>query len=321
MDLIHYDNNMIEKHFMAHFFCDFEIQENEMSTFELSQSIERYGEINSGDYIGIENTEYGGKILYVRINTKENKVYYNGRTWRGLLTSKILCPDAGKNYLTFAQMPITIMISNLIKRCGLDSIFKVGSVPSQLFSFQFKRYCTLYDGLKDLLNELGCTIQLVFENGMVSINAVAKNNQNELSSYDAEVDVIDNTAGVNHLICLGQGELAARTVYHLYKQFDGSIDTTQRYFGAEEIVEKYDNSNCETLADLIAAGKEKFQEIMQSEQKRDLLYPSGNYKLGDILTKIDERTSIECSTIINKIVFTIEKGQPYEKELITTDYS
>jgi hypothetical protein len=36
-----------------------------------------------------------------------------------------------------------------------------------------------------------------------------------------------NNSGVNHLICLGSGELQNRIVVHLYVDADGNISQTQ----------------------------------------------------------------------------------------------
>ena len=41
--------------------------------------------------------------------------------------------------------------------------------------------------------------------------------------------------GVNHLICLGQGELKNRIVRHLYVDQNGNIGSTQYYTGVDEI--------------------------------------------------------------------------------------
>lgn len=322
MDLIHFNQDMIEQHFLAHFFCDFEISENDNCTFEIKRSVDYYDEIAPGDYVAINNTEFGGKVLYIRHNTAEGKIYITGNTWRGILRNKFLCPESGKDYLITPQAPLPAVVSWLINLCGLNTIFKPGAIPAAFTQFQFKRYCSLYTGLKDLFNSVGLTLQLRFENNAVYIDAVINaQNRYELSNYEADVDVTDNSAGVNHLICLGQGELKNRTVCHLYKQFDGSIGTVQRFTGAEEIVEKYENTNAATAEELKESGIEHFLEILNAETKRDLLYKDGNYKIGDTLIKVDDRTKIECSATISKIVFTIDKGQPYENEKTTIDYS
>ena len=55
----------------------------------------------------------------------------------------------------------------------------------------------------------------------------------------------DNQRGINHLICLGRGELADRLVIHLYLQPDGSIVDTIYYTGVEERTAVFDFSSAE----------------------------------------------------------------------------
>ena len=56
------------------------------------------------------------------------------------------------------------------------------------------------------------------------------------------------------------GELAARTVIHLYADEAGDVSRTQTLFGADEITEKYDYSNAEA-ADLEEKGIERLREM------------------------------------------------------------
>lgn len=69
----------------------------------------------------------------------------------------------------------------------------------------------------------------------VLVSAVKASNYSEELQYDGDdninVTVRDYGRGINHLICLGAGELAERTVIHLYAQLDGSIGTKQYYKG------------------------------------------------------------------------------------------
>ena len=82
----------------------------------------------------------------------------------------------------------------------------------------------------------------------------------ELSQDDRLNFTIEvNKGSVNHLICLGEGELKNRQVIDLYLQQDGSIGREQFYFGIDEIAATYENANSE---DLETDGIKHFQELI-----------------------------------------------------------
>ena len=82
-------------------------------------------------------------------------------------------------------------------------------------------------------------------------------------SQDGQINFTSKTCqrGVNHLICLGKGDLKDRIVVHLYAQPDGSISQSQYYTGIDEIAEIYDNNNAEADT-LTESGTQKLQELM-----------------------------------------------------------
>ena len=45
-----------------------------------------------GYYLYIEGTEYGGIVDDIQVKTEDNEVVYCGRTWHGILGSKVIMP-------------------------------------------------------------------------------------------------------------------------------------------------------------------------------------------------------------------------------------
>ena len=88
--------------------------------------------------------------------------------------------------------------------------------------------------------------------------------------------------GVNHLICLGKGELKNREVYDLYVDQNGNIGTTQYYTGSDEVVDVYDYAGAE-LPDLIASGKERLKELMNQNTFGITVNPEIEVAVGDIV--------------------------------------
>ena len=75
------------------------------------------------DYIlYIEGTEYGGIIDSIAPDPDNNKLAYKGRTWHGVLNSKVLEPDAGYDYLTVYGDANEVVLE-LIERMNLTDTF------------------------------------------------------------------------------------------------------------------------------------------------------------------------------------------------------
>ena len=88
--------------------------------------------------------------------------------------------------------------------------------------------------------------------------------------------------GVNHLICLGKGELKNRTVRDLYIDQDGNVSRTQYYFGIDEIAEIYDSGGSE-VKDLIQNGTERLKELANKDVFEISVDPEIEIAIGDIV--------------------------------------
>jgi hypothetical protein len=83
--------------------------------------------------------------------------------------------------------------------------------------------------------------------------------------FPVSLTYTDDGMGINHLICLGPGELQHRTRVDLYVQEDGSIGTQQYYTGFRERTEVYDYSNSESESNLVTYGKRRLRERMSKK--------------------------------------------------------
>ena len=97
---------------------------------------------------------------------------------------------------------------------------------------------------------------------------------------------------MNHLICLGSGELKDRTVIHLYVQADGSIGKTQYYTGIDEVAEVYENTNAEA-EDLEEGGRDRLEKLIGKQTfKMDVSSLGMEVDIGDIIGGRDYITGI-----------------------------
>lgn len=269
--------------------------------------------------------EIGGKIGCIESSTGERKVKASGYTWRGMLDNKIIAPFEGQNYRVVSGEANSVMAS-LIEPC-FGGFFLVSGENSGFIiqNHQFKRYETLLDGLVDMLYEVNAKLEInfvpgkysasTFTPGYIQVKAVPIiDYSNEIEySQDGKIDFTarDYRMGVNHLICLGQGELKDRQVVHLYMDKDGNISTTQTQFGVDEIIEVYDYSSAESLDDLISYGKKRLKERGNYTTLKINLNDM-DAKIGDIVGGQEQVTGITLKKQIAEIIIKIDsKGKLY----------
>lgn len=302
MDVIFAKPNGEEVGFLTNFNLDLEVGGN--NDFEISTTADK--KIMDFNWkIYANNTEYGGIISKIDVDTASNRIAYSGQTWRGILNNYIISPPSGSDYLTVSGNVSTI-ISGLISGFGINSLYAVAVSTAAVTDYQFDRYCTLLTGIDKMLKSVDCRLNVVCNNGAVTLSPVA------IHDYSAELEysqdnninfrIQDNRNGVNHLVCLGSGQLQNRQVVNLYLQQDGTIGETQYYTGLDERAQVYDYSAVESLDELEKSGRERFAELLNS-QSLEMSIDEINVELGDIVGGRERITGIYMSEpITQKIV-------------------
>lgn len=219
--------------------------------------------------IYVPGTEFGGLVGYMQTTNKSDVVSNKGYTWRGLLTLGIISPPAGSSYKVVSGDANAILTELLGGYMG--GIFTIPAETSgiTITDYQFPLYCTLLTGITEMLEEYGAKLRIIAEKPAhggevaITIDAVESATIETMYSQESPVSLTytDNRLGINHLICLGGGELQERTRVDLYVQADGSIGTTQYYTGLNERTAIYDYPNAESEANLIRYGKLRLKSI------------------------------------------------------------
>ena len=310
MDLTYMNSQKQDIGVMLNYDLDLAFGSDE-NNFELRVSVNDHC-CEAGYFIYIEGTEYGGIIDAIESDTATGEVIYTGRTWHGILNAKVLCPDSGQDYLTLSGDANAVM-GTLISKMGLTSLFAASSDASALniISYQMARYITGYDGIKKMLKSVGGKLRMAYDGEKVMVAAVPiVNYANE--GFDSDllaINVKKTAKKVNHLICLGQGELKDRTVVHLYADASGNISQTQTQTGLEEYSAVFDYPNAETNDDLIKAGKDRFDELRQQDNLAvDLDETEDIYDLGDIVGAVDNVSGIAIAVPISKKIVNVQNG-------------
>lgn len=126
--------------------------------------------------------------------------------------------------------------------------------------------------------------------------------------YGMQVIFEQNRGGVNHLICLGGGELAERTVIHLYADSSGNIVDAPYYTGRSEITEIYDYGNVESDEELRSQGVEKLKELKNSDSLT-AQFDRLDVDIGDIVGGKNRQTGVAMKEIINSEIVKIENDR------------
>lgn len=314
MDLIYTDENRIDKGVLTAYAFDLSFGASE-NDFEMTLGANEPA-LSDGSFAYIEGTEYGGTVDGIKASTNSNTVTYKGRTWHGLLNSKVIEPDAGEPYLIVSGDANEIL-AMLVDRLGLTGLFVAAEELSgiNISQYQFHRYCKGYDGIRNMLEDNGAKLNITWENRAVWLSAVpvVDYTDSPADSDTASLNVEKYSKKVNHLICLGKGNLTEREVIHLYADQFGNIGDEQYYSGLDEITDTYENANSE---DLRQDGISHFKTLRNNDKAEFSLKKANAipYDIGDIVGTSEIRTGITVTAIVTQKIIKIKNG------VISTEY-
>lgn len=314
MDLIYTDENHIDQGVLTAYAFDLSFGADE-NDFEMTLGANEPA-LSDGSFAYIEGTEYGGTVDGIKASTNSDTVTYKGRTWHGLLNSKVIEPDAGESYLIVSG-DANELLAMLVDRLGLAGLCVAAEELSgiNIRNYKFHRYCKGYDGIRDMLGDNGAKLKIAWKNRAVQLSAVpvVDYTDSPADSDTASLNVEKYSKKVNHLICLGRGDLAEREVIHLYVDQFGNIGDEQYYFGLDEFMDTYDNSNSE---DLRQDGISHFKSLRNND-KSEFSPKNSNgipYDIGDIVGASEIRTGITVAAVVTQKIIKIKNG------VVSTEY-
>ena len=262
-------------------------------------------------FLYIEGTEYGGIID--NIGSDADEITYHGRTWHGILNSKVLEPDANANYLVLSGEANSV-IATLIERMGLSYLFKASEDDSgiTISNYQMNRYIKGYDGIRKMLKSARAKLKIVFENGFVVLSAKPFIDYSKDEQYDKDQIVFKAAKKgnpLNHVICLGKGNLSEREVIHVYADENGNISENQVLTGLAEVTDIYENSSAENSEELRQGGIDMITAAWNSDELEfDFNADEETYDIGDFVGAFENITGINVRTEITKKIVTIANG-------------
>ena len=319
MDLIYSNAARVDQGVLQAYALDlsFGLDENE-NDFELTLG-KSEPMLEDGALIYIEGTEYGGMVGGMKSNTEDETRVHLGRTWHGILNGKVICPDAGQDYLVVTG-DANEVLAVLIDRLGLSALFSARSAKSgvNINGYKFARYVHGYDGLRAMLTSKAAKLKMAWVGSSVELYAepVVDYTDQPVDDDEAALSVERYSTKVNHLICLGQGDLKDRQVIHLYVDQFGQIGDVQYFTGLDEVTAVYDYSSVESLDELRAGGIEYLTEQRNVDQVSLTVYEGSDleYDIGDIIGGTDNTTGNTAKAAVTQKIVKINNG------VVSVDY-
>ena len=283
---------------------DFEVgNSSALNNFELhAVGLDAYG-------FYIEGTEYGGIFEYEAGGTNTDQLTLKGWTWRGLLSQSIITPPSGSDYRIVSGDAHTIMNSLLSGLLG--GLFTVPNTSSgcTVSNYQFALYTTTLDGIMDMLATYGYRLYIHAEKETVSspiviyAEAVEAETLDGTFTADSPVDMsyVFDGMGINHLVCMGSGELQQRMRKDLYINASGQVSTTKYYTGFHERTAYYDYSSAESMDDLTKYGTERLLELASSKTISIHAREENTLEVGDIVRAVKGGQMV-TAPIVKKIL-------------------
>lgn len=246
-----------------------------------------------------------------------------GRTWTGELDAKVLCPLPGKAYYSVSG-ELNECLRALISRLRMDWLFSVTREKSGVhIDHTFKgsrdaaqqdtgRYMGGWSAMWQMLLASGCKVSARWDPQIKRVvlagSKRADYTDDEGLATSKAIISASKSEAVNHLVCLGKGDMADRTVVHVYADKYGNVSSKQTMFGRDEIADTYDDANAEDAAELISDSYAKLKELRESAQEIAVLVRGDStvMDVGDLVGGTDAITGISAQAVITKKVVTTD---------------
>lgn len=268
-------------------------------------------------------TEYGGILDNPESSTKEKSITYSADTWRGLLSRKCIEPPSGEAFRVVSGELNTILRELLGGQFG--TLFTVSDTDTGVsVRYQFARYCTLLDGITDMLTAVSYRLKIEAVEGeqltvMLSAVPIVDYSQDEEFSQDGNVDFTLSraTAPINYMIVLGKGQLTARKVYYLHRSEDGTISEVSSIpDGLGVRVEIYNNTSTEDEGsgedddtDLIKEAKKRLEKLADTDSQNLTVAEDLGLELGDIVGGRDYITGMSIARPVTSVIYKKDGGK------------
>lgn len=279
--------------------------------------------IRKGSLIYTEdNSEIGGVVYGMKVSTANNEITLRCKLWRGMLMDHAVKPPKGHDYYTFSG-DANELLRHLITN-NYDGLIIAAEKQSNINVSVKVRYATVLKVIEDVLMNAKARLHITFDGSKAVCEAVPIKNLSDKICLDNDYGIPmiaeDSDSGYNHIIALGQGELANRQVIELWRLSDGTIteDNTKAVpAGIELRTYIYDYSSVESLEELRREAIKKLNELVPTK-KLEIEPGKLQVGIGDIVSATERTTGI---SMVKQVSRKIIKGEVLNgASLLKTEY-
>lgn len=264
--------------------------------------------ISRGSAIIVDGTGWGGIVDGISSTTTESRRTVSGRTWAGVLASRVIKPPQGAAYLEFDGDAHDVMRS-IVVACDLSWLFHVPAAQSGIHvAGRFDRYTDAASGLRKALRRAGARLDCRWDGAGVVLSCAP--------IATVEVDALltpiamRDSRHVNHLVLLGSGELEDRLVLDVYADGQGGVSQEQSLFGADLVEAVHELSGISDPDELLGEGLAKLSEMQASSPvEMSLEGIRSGLEVGDLVHASNDSTSVEATAEVTRVVVKIEGGR------------
>lgn len=255
-----------------------------------------------------EDTEYGGIVRGKNTSTDDGTTTFTGSTWHGIINEHIICPPKGETHLRL-RGDAHDALRLVVESCGLGQWFKVAEGQSGINVSADIRYLAAYDAIASTLAKSKAKLIIKWKRDRAELSAVEAVNHDQMNSDNASFTIKEGFRPTNRLILLGTGEMLDRVTSELYMDAEGNVSKTQHYFGLDEVMGKFEDTNAE-LEELEAKGAEKLielQDVNEIDVSSELI---DDYDVGDYVTVTNLDAGQTATAVVTSKTVTLVDGEP-----------
>lgn len=264
--------------------------------------------LTGGCLIFVEGTEYGGIVRYKDTSTKDGTTTYRGSTWHGVMNEHYLYPPQGQTHLKVAGDAHEALRA-IIANAGLEKWFKVADGDSGISVQGEFRYAKAYDSIASMLARYSAKLKIAWRRNYAELSVVEAHEWATMNEDNAQFTIKQGYRPPNHMLLLGKGEMLDRDIGDLYMDSDGNVTTEKHFFGVDEVMCVYEDTNSEG-EELRAKGAKKLLELQNTDDIDVSSELVDDYDVGDYVTVANLDADQKATAVVSCKTVTLEDGEP-----------
>ena len=264
--------------------------------------------LEGGCLLFCEGTEYGGIVRNKGTTTKDGTTTFSGASWHGVMNEHYIYPPTGQTHFKF-KGDAHGFLRAVVAAVGIDKWFKVAAGDSGILVDAEIRYKKAYDAVASVLAKAEAKLGISWDRDHAVLYAEAAAVHDAMNSDNADFTIKQGFRPVNHLLLLGKGEYLDRATGDLYMDAEGNVSREQHFFGLEEVMSVYEDTNSEE-EELYAKGEEKLIELQQVDEIDVQSELVDDYDVGDYVTVTNLDAGQTATAVVTSKTVTLENGEP-----------